>query len=60
MKSVCLLLLLLFFAALAPAVSAQQQPKPTPQEWKAVEGAMNRPGELQPDGAFKFSMPRKV
>ena len=60
MKSVCLLLLLLFFAALAPAVSAQQQPKSTPQEWKAVEGAMNRPGELQPDGAFKFSMPRKV
>ena len=57
MKSLCLFML--FFAALTLAVSAQQQPKPTPQEWKAVEGAMNRPGELQPDGAFKFSMPRK-
>ena len=28
-------------------------------EWKAVEDALGRPGKLQPDGAFKFSMPRK-
>ena len=27
--------------------------------WKPVEAAMGRPGKLQPDGTFKFSMPRK-
>jgi hypothetical protein len=27
--------------------------------WKAVEDAMGRSGKLQPDGSFKFSMPRK-
>ena len=27
--------------------------------WKPVEAAMGRPGTLQPDGVFKFSMPRK-
>ena len=26
--------------------------------WKAVEEAMGRPGQAQPDGAYKFSMPR--
>jgi len=31
----------------------------TPAEWKPVEDAMGRSGKLQPDGAFKFSMPRK-
>ena len=28
-------------------------------EWKAVQEAMGRPGKVQSDGAFKFSMPRK-
>ena len=27
--------------------------------WKPVESAFGRSGKLQPDGAFKFSMPRK-
>lgn len=27
-------------------------------QWKEVEGAMGRSGKPQPDGAFKFSMPR--
>jgi biotin operon repressor len=27
--------------------------------WKPVETALDRSGKLQPDGAFKFSMPRK-
>ncbi len=27
--------------------------------WKPVENAMGRAGKLQPDGSFKFSMPRK-
>jgi len=28
-------------------------------EWKAVEDAMGRGGDLQPDGVLKFSLPRK-
>jgi hypothetical protein len=28
-------------------------------QWTAVEDAMGRPGKLQQDGAFRFSMPRK-
>jgi hypothetical protein len=31
----------------------------TPAEWKPIETALGRGGKLQPDGAFKFSMPRK-
>jgi len=29
------------------------------EAWKPVETALGRSGKLQPDGAFKFSMPRK-
>jgi hypothetical protein len=40
--------------------SAQEAAKPQDdREWKPVEDAMGRPGKLQPDGVFKFSMPRK-
>ena len=28
-------------------------------QWKPVQDAMARPGKLQPDGVFKFAMPRK-
>jgi len=28
-------------------------------QWKAVQEAMGRPGKVQSDGTFKFSMPRK-
>src|SRR5690348_14916292 len=27
-------------------------------QWKAVEDAMGRPGQAQPDGAYKFGLPR--
>src|SRR5947199_10163629 len=30
----------------------------TPSAWKAVDDAMGRTGQDQPDGAHKFSMPR--
>src|SRR5216117_3407729 len=30
----------------------------TPSSWKAVDDAMGRGGQDQPDGAHKFSMPR--
>ncbi len=35
------------------------KPEDKSNEWKAVEHAMERPGKLQPDGTFKFAMPRK-
>ena len=45
--------MLILVAAIA---SAQSQ---TPAEWKAVEDAMGRSGQPQPDGTLKFGMPRK-
>src|SRR2546423_4924781 len=42
--------------AQARTVSA---PKDTPGEWKQVEQAMGRPGQMQPGDVIKFSMPRK-
>jgi hypothetical protein len=39
--------------------SSAQAPSQTPAEWKAVEAALGRTGKVQPDGAFKFGMPRK-
>ena len=33
--------------------AAQQKPS-----WKAVDDAMGRPGQDQPDGAHRFAMPR--
>ncbi len=42
----------------ATAQTAKPEQKDAGQ-WKAVQDAMGRPGALQPDGTFKFSMPRK-
>ena len=42
--------------ALLPFLAIAQQ---SSSEWKPVESALGRTGKLQPDGAFKFSMPRK-
>ena len=42
-------------------VRAQQgssKATPAPSNWKAVDDAMGRAGQDQPDGAHKFSMPR--
>lgn len=50
-KSAILLILAL------PAI-AQQEPG-TDEQWKPVETAMGRSGQMQPGGVFKFSMPRK-
>ncbi len=47
---------------LAFLCATAQQPKPEAKaadQWKAVQDAMGRPGTLQPDGTYKFSMPRK-
>ncbi|HZP17832.1 MAG TPA: DUF1259 domain-containing protein, partial [Terriglobales bacterium] len=39
-------------------LAAQPAPQ-TPAEWKPVESALGRTGKVQPDGTFKFAMPRK-
>jgi hypothetical protein len=44
-------LILAILIALALPLSAQ--------DWKAVESALGRTGKAQPDGTYKFSMPRK-
>jgi hypothetical protein len=56
MKSVRILMLFsaLFVSQTLPLAAHAQS-----GEWKAVEGIMGRGGELQSDGVFKFSMPRK-
>ncbi len=43
----------------APAAAQQGKTQAQSSEWKAVESAMGRSGKAQPDGTFKFSMPRK-
>ncbi len=43
----------------APSGAQQAKEQGDSAQWKPVEGAMNRPGKAQPDGTFKFSMPRK-
>src|SRR5579864_1802489 len=53
-------LLLLAVSIAGRNSSAGQSSSPsTDPAWKVVEQAMGRPGLLQPDGAYKFSMPRK-
>ncbi len=41
------------------AVAQAEKPQTKDSGWKAVEVALGRSGKLQPDGPFKFSMPRK-
>jgi len=36
-----------------------QQGSGSSEQWKAVESALGRSGQMQPGGVFKFSMPRK-
>jgi hypothetical protein len=43
---------------LARVVLTQNTP-PVPSDWKLVEQAMGRPGQMQPSDVIKFSMPRK-
>src|SRR5881628_2900288 len=52
--------LLLSALAIFELQTQQPSPKSTPgsSNWKAVDEAMGRSGQDQPDGAHKFSMPR--
>ena len=38
---------------------AAQQPIDAASEWKSVDAALGRPGQMQPGGVYKFSMPRR-
>ena len=38
---------------------AAAQQKGSGNDWKTVEDAMGRPGQMQPEGVIKFGMPRK-
>jgi Domain of Unknown Function (DUF1259) len=55
MKRNCFRSFLLFMAVGAP-LSAQQ---PVNADWKAVDAALGRAGQMQPGDVYKFSMPRR-
>ena len=55
MGSNCTFIALVMISLLSIQASGQQGAS----TWKPVETALGRSGKLQPDGAFKFSMPRK-
>ncbi len=38
---------------------AAAQQKASSTDWKTVEDAMGRPGQMQPEDVIKFGMPRK-
>jgi hypothetical protein len=44
---------------LLPCMAVAQSTEQSPSEWKPIESALGRSGKVQPDGAFKFGMPRK-
>lgn len=57
MKRFGTLILVQFFVVIYAA--AQPAPAaPAPNDWKAVEQALGRPGALQGDGVYKFGLPR--
>ena len=45
-------------AAFALAMCSIAFAQPQPDLWKPVEAALDRRGTMQPDGAYKFAMPR--
>jgi hypothetical protein len=54
------LLRLLFVGLTCSATySLAQTPAGDASQWKEVEDAMGRPGQMQPGGVMKFAMPRK-
>jgi hypothetical protein len=49
---------LTLFQVLVLGGAAMAQTTPAASDWKAVEQALGRPGQLQGDGAYKFGLPR--
>jgi hypothetical protein len=54
-----IILLSLIVACLARHVPAQDAPSQAAADWKTVEAAIDRPGQMQPGGVIKFGLPRK-
>jgi Domain of Unknown Function (DUF1259) len=50
--------LLTLLQLLVLCCTAVAQTAPAANDWKAVEQALGRPGQLQGDGAYKFGLPR--
>lgn len=51
----CVLIVIQFFLL---CCGAGAQTSSAGNDWKAVEEALGRPGQAQPDGAYKFGLPR--
>ena len=49
----------LLCCTLAAGQAASPTPNVVASDWKKVEDAMGRPGQVQPGDVFRFSMPRK-
>lgn len=60
-RSIHWVMLTVVFTVVSLPALTQQQPKSDQSDaaWKQVESAFGRNGKMQPDGSFKFSMPRK-
>jgi uncharacterized protein DUF1259 len=58
-KQIAFVAVVAFLAMTYVTYAQTTMPGDKSSQWKAVEDAMGRPGKLQPDGTFKFSMPRK-
>jgi hypothetical protein len=53
------LVLVLAISSVALGQADKSAPQGASTQWKAVEEAMGRPGQMQPGDVFKFAMPRK-
>jgi len=50
----------LYYGSLATAQTTNSAPaNPSASDWKQVEAAMGRPGQIQPGDVIRFAMPRK-
>ena len=54
-----IILLAWIVVCLALHVPAQDAPPQAASDWKTVEAAIGRPGQMQPGGVIKFGLPRK-
>jgi hypothetical protein len=61
MTNLTILAMLLLASSIFAFAQAEKPaaPQPTPSEWKPVEDAMGRSGQMQPGDVIKFAMPRK-
>ena len=59
MKSIRVFVLWLAVAVMTCCSASLQAQTPGSSDWKKVEDAVGRSGQAQPDGAYKFSLPRR-